>query len=584
MHFLGLFLYIGIPAVAWNTHVGREFILRTFELSPGIAAAIAAFMAYPLIVFFLAYIFRTRQFSNLIYFRHQVELGAVIVVSLGLMGTFIGLAEMVAGIASGMAVQGDFAVKMAGLLKAIGEAMDAMALAFLTSLFGVAASVHIKLASNFLESFFIYKEQAEKDIDTDDVKVLNEVGLTRLSSSKLAHEEVTPVLIESIQMLKQTQERFVEESRQALAHQNNQMLQGFDLMTTRIIQAMQQIKEDQNRAFEQNHQTLVQHSSQMMQGFETMASSVKGMGLAIDSLSEVNTRTSLLTLNVIEKSAQELATVSSILHDLRLALALPIDESLKKAIKSDELYLIYQPQKDRYGNLVGAECFLRWEDPVRGMVSNADLFEVAREANLLIAVDKWVMQAAIKQLSTWLQQGVWRSDMRLSINVSSEHFLHSGFISFLEDLLNNNKVPSSCFALEITENIIMANPDECRDKIRQVKALGVNMFIDDFGTGYSSLMSLKTLKIDLLKIDRDIVKNLMSGEESKSVLKTIINLAKELNINVAAEGIESQDEMNLLLNEGCSLFQGYLIGRPIKATEFSAKIASVSTPHEVTIV
>jgi EAL domain-containing protein (putative c-di-GMP-specific phosphodiesterase class I) len=321
----------------------------------------------------------------------------------------------------------------------------------------------------------------------------------------------------------------------------------------------------------------------MLHGFETMVNSVKGMGQAMDSMSEVNTRTSLLTLNVIEKSSQELTVISTILHDLRLALALPIDESLKKAIKNDELYLIYQPQKDNYGKLVGAECFLRWEDPVRGMISNADLFEVAKEANLLIAVDKWVMQAAVKQLSDWLKQGIWQHDMRLSINVSSDHFLHAGFISFLEDLLTNNAVPASCFALEITENIIMANPDECRDKIRQVKALGVNMFIDDFGTGYSSLMSLKTLKIDLLKIDRDIVKNLVSGEESTSVLKTIINLAKELNIKVAAEGIESQEEMKLLMSEGCSLFQGYLIGRPIKATDFATKIAPVNANHEVTM-
>jgi EAL domain-containing protein (putative c-di-GMP-specific phosphodiesterase class I) len=577
MHFFGLILYIGIPALFWNMEAGRSFIVQSYQLAQEITILIGASFVYPLLVFILAYIFRGRAFSNAAYFKSQVHLGSTLAVSLGLVGTFIGLAEMVAGIASSMGAEGDFATKMASLLAAIGHAMDSMSLAFITSTLGVGSSMLILLASNFLESFFAGQVKSESESET------NSAASTANFDALMPVFENMNEMLENIKGVQQSQDRLIEESKQLISQQNSQMVQGFDLMSTRIMQAMQQIKEDQNRAFEQNHQTLVQHSSQMLHGFETMVNSVKGMGQAMDSMSEVNTRTSLLTLNVIEKSSQELTAISTILHDLRLALALPVDESLKKAIKNDELYLIYQPQKDNYGKLVGAECFLRWEDPVRGMISNADLFEVAKEANLLIAVDKWVMQAAVKQLSDWLKQGIWQHDMRLSINVSSDHFLHAGFISFLEDLLTNNAVPASCFALEITENIIMANPDECRDKIRQVKALGVNMFIDDFGTGYSSLMSLKTLKIDLLKIDRDIVKNLVSDEESTSVLKTIINLAKELNIKVAAEGIESQEEMKLLMSEGCSLFQGYLIGRPIKATDFATKIAPVNANHEVTM-
>lgn len=588
MYFFGLFLYIALPAYFYSLETGRNFVHQCYALAPEVTALIGVAFVYPVLVFLFSVIMRKKAFATRSYFKSQIILASSMAVSLGLIGTFIGLAQMVAGIAAGMGAEGDFATKMASLLTAIAAAMDAMSLAFLTSILGVAASVIVLLAGNYLESFFPLEitnnankangaqaDEADSDYDTKlgegfkgvrdavqqtldlvndkekmwaDLFLLLEKNTGSVIVDQLNHtlnqnNDIMRQMMDTMQAIRVDQAAHFEGNRQAYSLHTNQVQQVFSTHTNQVQQA------------------LGSHTTQMQQGFERMITQTQSMGTALDLLRVDGRENSERVVQIIDKNLSELSEVAKILHDLRLALALPLEESLKSAIRGDGFYLIFQPQKNKDGALVGAEAFLRWEDSVRGLIPSNDLFQIAKEHNLLIDVDRWVMKSAVKQLSEWIAEGSWSDQQVLSINVSSEHLLDPRFISYLEDLLADYKVPAHCIAVEVTENVIMANPNEARDKIRQIKALGVKTFIDDFGTGYSSLMSLKTLKIDMLKVDRDIIKDLPSAE-SLSVLRSIVNMAQELGIELAAEGIETQEQMNVLAEEGCYTFQGYFIGKP----------------------
>jgi len=590
MYFFGIFLYITLPIYFYSLETGRNFVNQCYELAPEITTLIGVAFVYPMFVFLFSVIMRNKAFATRSYFKGQVVLSSSMAVSLGLIGTFIGLAQMVAGIAAGMGAEGDFATKMASLLTAIAAAMDAMSLAFLTSILGVAGSVIVLLAGNYLESFFPLEsnsggggrsggsnDEEGSDFDTrigegfkgvrdavqntldlvsdkekmwSDLFILLEkstgsVIVDQLNATLVQNNEMMSKMMETMQGLRLDQATHFENNRQALNQHTNQVEQVFSSHANQV------------------EQVFGSHTNQMQQGFERMVVQTQSMGTAIDLLRGDNKQNTEQVMQIIDKNIAELSAVSGILHDLRKALALPLEESLKNAIRNDGFYLMFQPRKNGSGQVVGAESFFRWEDPVRGLIPNDDLFKIAKEHNLVVDVDRWVLKAAVQQLSDWIDQGIWTEQQTLSVNVSSEHILDPRFISYMAELLDTYNVPAACLAVEVTENIIMANPNEARDKIRQVKALGVKTYIDDFGTGFSSLITLKTLKIDMLKIDREIIKGLPS-EESTAVVRSILNIAQELNIEITAEGVESEAQMDVLVQEGCDFFQGYYIGKPEK--------------------
>lgn len=515
MYIIGLLFYVVIPFLSYYVKSVQDFVLSCFQLSPEITVLIGFSYLYPLSVFFMAVLFKKKKLFDISYFRSQVTLSSTLSVSFGLIGTFIGLSQMVAGIASGMNADGDFSSKMAALLAAIGSALDSMSLAFLTSILGVATSVAILFSSNYLSSFFRDKENTKSSSDSIDTLKADDVFYKNLG--------------DRLDLLREEQH----------THQ---------------------------QAIEKTFSEIVTNITSQGEKYNIATDSIKN---AMHQVIDVTKSTQLATCKTIDEASKQLSLVASILQDLRVQMAPPLEESLTDAICEETLDLVYQVQTDADETVIGAEVYVYWEDPVRGVIPNYKLFEVANEFNLTEKIDRWILKSAIKQVSLWKKSGIWGEQYVMSINLCNKSIIDPRLINYTETLLGDYGLEAKNFAFEITENTIMSHPEESRDKIRQISRLGIKVYIDDFGTGYSSLVRLRELKIDRLKIDKDIVQNVLEySDQKESVVRSIMNVAKDLNIEVAAEGIETQEQLKLLSEVGCTMFQGYLLGRPEKANEF----------------
>lgn len=520
MYIIGLLFYIGVPIFAYYLESAWDFIVTSFELSPEITVLIGIAYIYPLSVFAMSVIFKNKGFANITYFRSQVTLSSTLAVSFGLIGTFIGLSHMISGIAAGMEADGDFSNKMASLLDAIGLALDSMSLAFLTSILGVGASVAILFSSNYLASFYRDNEHTK-------------------TNAKTQEGGSVPVF--------QASEETLQAFRNAQAEQV-------------------QVLEKQSEATQASMQNMVNYISESL---NMNNYSMSEMRHAIMLMSETTRQGHDSLRSTINDTTVQLNAIANILHDLRVQMAIPLEESLANALRDKQIDLVYQVRKTLSGDVVGAEAYVRWTDPVRGLIPNSVLLEVAEKHGMLVELDRCVIDAAFVQISQWRSQGSWQNEQVLSINLSNKSLVDPGFLSYVEQQLEANSLMPELFAFEVTENTIMNYPEESRDKIRQIARLGIHVFIDDFGTGYSSLINLKNFNISQLKIDKAIVQNVLEyTDQRESVIRSIMKIANELNIQVSAEGIETQEQMDLLSSEGCSLFQGYFLGHPEKADPF----------------
>jgi len=248
---------------------------------------------------------------------------------------------------------------------------------------------------------------------------------------------------------------------------------------------------------------------------------------------------------------------------------LQLEKSLHRAVLNKEFELYYQPQNTANGALIGAEALIRWQDGDNGFITPYIFIPVAEEIGLITALGEWVMESAFSQLETWIEHKLWQSDWTLSINVSPIQFQHPDFIATVERLLKKYSIPAELIDLELTENMLLVDLDDSRDKMTHIRSLGVKLSIDDFGTGYSSLQYLKNLPISRLKIDRSFVSDLLVDMDDEAIVRAIIALSGALGIEVLAEGVETQELLTRLKEIGCLNYQGYLFGRPIDAKSFA---------------
>jgi diguanylate cyclase (GGDEF)-like protein len=239
---------------------------------------------------------------------------------------------------------------------------------------------------------------------------------------------------------------------------------------------------------------------------------------------------------------------------------LEMETRLHKAIEKKNFLLYYQPQFDLNSNtLVGVEALLRWKDPEKGLISPSEFIPVAEESGLIIPLGKWVLKEACLQMKRWKDMGL--SGFRVSVNISPLQFSQENFYDILKEIIHETQIDSRDLMLEITEGILMDDVEETRKKLNMIKALGCKLSIDDFGTGYSSLAYLRKFPIDELKIDKSFVLDLVYPDNA-SIVKTIISLAENLNLDVIAEGIEDNLQRDFLLKNKCNMMQGYLFGYP----------------------
>ena len=244
-----------------------------------------------------------------------------------------------------------------------------------------------------------------------------------------------------------------------------------------------------------------------------------------------------------------------------------LEHDLHKALENNELRLLYQPQVcAKTSRLIGAEALIRWKHPVQGIISPEQFIPIAEECGIINEIGRWVIQQACLDFSLWRQQGI--AIERFAVNLSALQFNDDNLSQFIIDTLANNKLSNSEIELEITESLLMDNVSRTKAMLRTFKNNGHHLSIDDFGTGYSSLSYLKQFPVDTLKIDQSFVKDMLKDNESKAIVKSIINLAKGLGLNTIAEGVEQLEQWQYLRTHSCDQIQGYYVSKPVDSKTF----------------
>jgi predicted signal transduction protein with EAL and GGDEF domain len=243
--------------------------------------------------------------------------------------------------------------------------------------------------------------------------------------------------------------------------------------------------------------------------------------------------------------------------------------ALREAIEQDQFQLHYQAKFDaRSGHVVGYEALLRWRHPQWGPVPPDRFIPVAEDAGLIGAIGAMVIAKACAQLADWERQGFgWQT---VAINVSVRQLEHDDLIGLISMELQRHGVPYPCLQVEVTESVLVAQPEQTLPVLRRLRELGVKVAIDDFGTGHSSLAYLYRLPVDVLKIDRTFVQHMGQDDSALAVVRTILSLSQTLHLQTVAEGVETEQQADLLRQAGCDVFQGYLFARPEPAANIEA--------------
>jgi diguanylate cyclase (GGDEF)-like protein/PAS domain S-box-containing protein len=249
-----------------------------------------------------------------------------------------------------------------------------------------------------------------------------------------------------------------------------------------------------------------------------------------------------------------------------------MESELRCALEKRQFQLYYQIQVDRENQPIGAEALLRWNHPERGLISPALFIPLAEDTGTILPVGLWILDAACAQLKIWQNQPLTR-DLVLAVNVSARQFRQSDFVLQIQETVNRHGIRPSHLKIELTESVVLTNVDDTIAKMMDLKSFGVNFSMDDFGTGYSSLQYLKRLPLDQLKIDQSFVRDIATDSNDKSIVTTIIAMAHALNLDVIAEGVETEAQREFLELSGCRHFQGYLFSKPLPIEQFEALLA-----------
>jgi diguanylate cyclase (GGDEF)-like protein/PAS domain S-box-containing protein len=260
----------------------------------------------------------------------------------------------------------------------------------------------------------------------------------------------------------------------------------------------------------------------------------------------------------------------------RAVARLKMEADLEQAIRTGELVLHYQPEIDlATRTIVGFEALVRWRHPERGIIPPGEFIPLAEETGLILPLGDWGLSEACRQVAAWRALPTkGQPALRVSVNLSARQFGRPGLADHIAEVLARTFVSADNLRLEVTESSLMSNPETALETMRDLKALGVGLHMDDFGTGYSSLNHLHRYPFDTLKIDRSFIQGIAEEQESADIVGTILELARSLEMDVVAEGIETAEQVERLKLLGCRLGQGYYFSKPMDAATISAMLAS----------
>ncbi|MBI3532262.1 MAG: EAL domain-containing protein [Burkholderiales bacterium] len=239
-----------------------------------------------------------------------------------------------------------------------------------------------------------------------------------------------------------------------------------------------------------------------------------------------------------------------------------LDADLRQGLQRQELLLHYQPVVDVQGRTTGFEALVRWQHPQRGLVGPGEFIDLAEQTGLILPIGQWVLQAACRQLVAWEGQAATQG-LTLSVNVSARQFRRSDFVAQVLAVLHDCGADPQLLKLELTESVLLSDVEDAIRKMSALRSCGVRFALDDFGTGYSSLAYLKRLPLDQLKIDQTFVRDVLEDANDAAIVRTILALAHSMDLMAVAEGVETEGQRQFLLDNGCTLFQGYLFSRPV---------------------
>jgi len=247
---------------------------------------------------------------------------------------------------------------------------------------------------------------------------------------------------------------------------------------------------------------------------------------------------------------------------------LQLERDLREALETDGLEVYYQPQLDLASNrIIAMEALVRWNHPQLGLIPPIRFIPLAEETGLINKLGECVLNAAMQKTRHWNDMG---HKLRIGINMSARQFMQDDLVQQIKDLLYKNQLAAEYVDLEITETIAMQDAEKTIRQMHQLKQLGVHLSLDDFGTGYSSLSYLHRFPLDVLKIDRSFVKDIEAREGDGEIARAVIAMAKSMDMEVIAEGVETHDQLEYLRLHGCNMVQGYLISAPVPADAFEA--------------
>jgi predicted signal transduction protein with EAL and GGDEF domain len=257
---------------------------------------------------------------------------------------------------------------------------------------------------------------------------------------------------------------------------------------------------------------------------------------------------------------------------------LALENDLRRALEREEFRVYYQPIVSlQTGTIAGFEALIRWQRPGVGIVTPGEFIGVTEEMGLIVSVGEWMFRKSCEQARRWHIEHPRKPALTVSINVSGRQFAQMDLVTTLEMIVRETQVDPMAIKLEITESVTMGDPERAIKVIEGLKKLGMRISIDDFGTGYSSLSYLRRFPIDTLKIDRSFVSKVESNSESREIVRTIMGLARNLGMDVVAEGAETVAEVSYLVSLGCEFGQGYFFSRPVDSEEAGALLSENRT-------
>jgi diguanylate cyclase (GGDEF)-like protein len=312
---------------------------------------------------------------------------------------------------------------------------------------------------------------------------------------------------------------------------------------------------------------------QYILGASELGHSTASIGVAMFSPGEHSTEELIKQADVAMYQAKDAGRNSARFYDAEMQAKLvdraAMEEDLRQALALGQFVLHYQSQVDAAGHVLGAEVLVRWLHPQRGLIAPGQFIPLAEEVGLISAIGSWVLEMTCNQLACWAMLPA-RSELTLSVNVSSHQFRQADFVDRVVKILLLTGANPQRLRLELTESIMVKNVDDVVAKMNSLRGQGLGFSIDDFGTGYSSLSYLKRLPIDQLKIDQGFVKDILTDHNDAAIAKMVVALADSMGLSVIAEGVETEAQRAFLAGLGCQEYQGYLFGRPLPFKDFEA--------------